>query len=320
MLNGRGVNIAQHAGNERFRALVHARYDPEYCTSYTTSEKRALASEIISHIKALNPPGRFLKRPKNHAKVQGAGLGGPWEELTQEDTIKKTCQALRDCNRKDRAGYGVSVATVPDDVVASTNVRSQSGMTNRELAQLAAKEAVRKAELAAKEAVRKSGSSPEWTDPNGSNFASMPVATPNTSSHPDVARSSVGLRVPVTLSGSKRKVPPVVDPLRASTPPVYLPAAKLNQGVTPSSPGGFSTSDFGNTDQLLSTYATSSQDEHRRTFSVDDDLVAALDDSKPRASDTYLDDFDGHGALPGVIQDSPPASPFSEQHTRFPET
>lgn len=35
VLNGRGINIAQHPGNERFRALIQARFDPLYCTKYS---------------------------------------------------------------------------------------------------------------------------------------------------------------------------------------------------------------------------------------------------------------------------------------------
>ena len=62
VLNGRGVNIASLEGNLRFRALVKQRYDDSYCTGFTTNEKRALAEEIISHIKSLDPPGRFLRR------------------------------------------------------------------------------------------------------------------------------------------------------------------------------------------------------------------------------------------------------------------
>jgi hypothetical protein len=126
VLSGRGVNIAQHPGNERFRALVNTRYDESYCSTFSTSEKRALANEIIDHIKALDPPGRFLKR--NGKSHSNRGLLGPWEELTPKEIMKKTCQALRDCNRNDRTGYAVAV-TVPRDVIQNAQQRSMSGLT-----------------------------------------------------------------------------------------------------------------------------------------------------------------------------------------------
>ena len=132
VLSGRGVNIAQHPGNERFRALVQTRHDADYCASYTTTEKRAVAQEIVIFIHALEPPGRFLKRlgKANTAR----GLKGPWELLSQREAIKKTCQALRDCNRQDRTGYAAQVA-VPDDVRQHQEIRSMAGLTNKEYAE-----------------------------------------------------------------------------------------------------------------------------------------------------------------------------------------
>jgi len=135
VLSGRGISISQHAGNERFRALVNSRYDVNYCSSYTLPEKRAVAEDIISHIKALNPPGRFLKRPGGRFNKKGVrGLDGPWVVLSKEECIKKTCQALRDCNRQDRSGYAAAVS-VPHDVQYYNQVRSQTGLSKRELAQ-----------------------------------------------------------------------------------------------------------------------------------------------------------------------------------------
>jgi hypothetical protein len=131
VLCGRGVNIAQHTGNERFRSLVNTRHDESYCENFSTSEKKALALEIIEHIQSLQPPGRFLKRSgRQHSS---RGLEGPWEELTSKERIKKTCQALRDCNRNDRTGYGVSV-TIPEDVKQQADELSKSGLSLKEYA------------------------------------------------------------------------------------------------------------------------------------------------------------------------------------------
>jgi hypothetical protein len=131
VLCGRGVNIAQHTGNERFRSLVNTRHDESYCENFSTSEKKALALEIIEHIQSLQPPGRFLKRSgRQHSS---RGLEGPWEELTSKERSKKTCQALRDCNRNDRTGYGVSV-TIPEDVKQQADELSKSGLSLKEYA------------------------------------------------------------------------------------------------------------------------------------------------------------------------------------------
>jgi len=128
VLNGRGVNIAHHPGNERFRKLITMYLDKTYCTSYSASEKRAVAVDIISHIKSLNPPGRFLKRD---GKGQvSRGLGGPWQLLSEREAIKKTTQALRDCNRPDRIGYAQGV-TAPTDVKNAEHTKGELTVKER---------------------------------------------------------------------------------------------------------------------------------------------------------------------------------------------
>ena len=135
VLSGRGVNIAHHPGNERFRTLVTTYTDKSYCTSYSVVEKKAVADQIIQHIKALDPPGRFLKREGKGAVSRA--LIGPWEELSQKDAVKKTCQALRDCNRQDRTGYAVAVKA-PVDVKHAADRASKAGLSVKERAKAAA--------------------------------------------------------------------------------------------------------------------------------------------------------------------------------------
>lgn len=131
VLSGRGVNIAHHPGNERFRTLVTSRKDEAYCTTYSASEKRAVALEIIKHIQTLDPPGRFLKR-EGRGQVS-RGLNGPWDELTERECIKKTCQALRDCNRSDRTGYAEGIVA-PVDVLRNTATRNAHGLSGKQQA------------------------------------------------------------------------------------------------------------------------------------------------------------------------------------------
>ena len=64
MLSGRGAFINGHVGNTNFRKLCLERKQAFDAGNY--SEKRALATEVVQLTKALDPPGRFLKRvPKN---------------------------------------------------------------------------------------------------------------------------------------------------------------------------------------------------------------------------------------------------------------
>ena len=125
VLNGRGVKIAQHSGNLRFRSLIKQYYDPNYCETFSSMEKKALTWKVIDHMKKkLKPPGRFLKK---------LGQDGPWIELTKKETEKKTKQALRDCSRPDREGYAKQVKA-PEDVDKADNERKRSGLSLQEFA------------------------------------------------------------------------------------------------------------------------------------------------------------------------------------------
>lgn len=73
---------------------------------------------------------------KRDGRGQGSrGLSGPWDELSEREAIKKTCQALRDCNRQDRQGYAKGVAA-PGDVIKI--VEEASHIPAKERAQAAA--------------------------------------------------------------------------------------------------------------------------------------------------------------------------------------
>eukprot|EP00584_Thalassiosira_punctigera_P002448 CAMPEP_0172540434 /NCGR_PEP_ID=MMETSP1067-20121228/11460_1 /TAXON_ID=265564 ORGANISM="Thalassiosira punctigera, Strain Tpunct2005C2" /NCGR_SAMPLE_ID=MMETSP1067 /ASSEMBLY_ACC=CAM_ASM_000444 /LENGTH=378 /DNA_ID=CAMNT_0013326297 /DNA_START=294 /DNA_END=1427 /DNA_ORIENTATION=- len=154
VLSGRGVNIAAHPGNERFRTLVTTRADTTYCETYSATEKKAVAEEIVRHISNLDPPGRFLKR-EGRGQVS-RGLNGPWEELSRRESIKKTCQALRDCNRSDRATYAHGVAA-PADVKSVAEELATSGVALRERAARAAEECAVETSARLREAMEGAG-------------------------------------------------------------------------------------------------------------------------------------------------------------------
>lgn len=111
ILCGRGAFVNGHIGNQRLRTLAQERKAAFDSGNYT--EKRTLAGEIVQIIKALDPPGRFLKRaaatPAKAEKKEDEswvlppkGTDGEWEELNDEKAIHKACQVMRDIDRPDR--------------------------------------------------------------------------------------------------------------------------------------------------------------------------------------------------------------------------
>uniref|UniRef100_A0A7S3KW51 DUF6824 domain-containing protein n=1 Tax=Amphora coffeiformis TaxID=265554 RepID=A0A7S3KW51_9STRA len=93
VLCGRGGSINSHPGNERFRQLVDKR-KRVYLTARFKREKRLIASSIVSEIRALDPPGRFLQMEKS---------SGLWKDIGDEKARDKTSQALRENAPKIRA-------------------------------------------------------------------------------------------------------------------------------------------------------------------------------------------------------------------------
>lgn len=126
-----------HIGNQRLRELAIER---KYAfDSGNFSEKRSLATEIVTHIRSLDPPGRFLRKRSSKSKNAGTSIGAAdggesatdgehskgasavattasatsttdlgesleceWEELPDERAIHKACQVMRDIDRPDR--------------------------------------------------------------------------------------------------------------------------------------------------------------------------------------------------------------------------
>lgn len=88
VLCGRGGSINSHTGNARFRDLVEKR-KRVYLTARFKREKRLIASSIVSEIRSLDPPGRFLARKGNKDT-------GHWYDIGDEKARDKTSQALRE--------------------------------------------------------------------------------------------------------------------------------------------------------------------------------------------------------------------------------
>jgi hypothetical protein len=99
VLCGRGAYINGHVGNNRLRTLAlerKAQFD-----AGTFTEKRAYAQEVVTLIRGLNPPGRFLSI-KSAKERSATGGGQEWEELSDDRAIHKACQVMRDIDRPDR--------------------------------------------------------------------------------------------------------------------------------------------------------------------------------------------------------------------------
>ena len=98
-MTGRGAFVNGHIGNKRLRELALERKNAFDGGNFT--EKQALAAEIVSHIKALDPPGRFLKRIDVSRNTKGLlkGLSGEWEELSDDKAIHKATQVMRDISK-----------------------------------------------------------------------------------------------------------------------------------------------------------------------------------------------------------------------------
>lgn len=108
VLSGRGAFVNGHVGNARLRQLSLERKSQFDAGNYT--KKRSLAKDVVTQIRKLDPPGRFLRKidpskPRsNDCKpiIGSRGLEGKWEELSDERAIHKACQVMRDIARPDR--------------------------------------------------------------------------------------------------------------------------------------------------------------------------------------------------------------------------
>lgn len=99
VLCGRGGSINSHPGNERFRQLVEKR-KRVYLTARFKREKRLIANSILSEIRSIDPPGRFLSRDPNT---------GSWYDIGDEKARDKTSQALRENAPSIRAEIEVEI-------------------------------------------------------------------------------------------------------------------------------------------------------------------------------------------------------------------
>ena len=85
VLSGRGGRINAHPGNVQYRGLVK-HYRVIYMSPVTKKlDKAKIAANIVTIVRNMNPPGRFLKEEN-----------GAWVEIGDERATKKAGQAMRE--------------------------------------------------------------------------------------------------------------------------------------------------------------------------------------------------------------------------------
>jgi hypothetical protein len=80
----RGKAAANHAGNVRFRSLIH-RFKNAYAQANTKVEKSLVVSEIVDAVRGMSPRGGFVKK-----------FGNTWYEVGDSAAREKIGQCLRD--------------------------------------------------------------------------------------------------------------------------------------------------------------------------------------------------------------------------------
>jgi hypothetical protein len=99
VLSGRGAYVNGHVGNARLRTLAIERKTRFDTGNYT--DKRQLASEIVTIVKSLDPPGRFLKKASQqvldaHAEADKAGPVAEVQVETEEATKEQPDVAMKE--------------------------------------------------------------------------------------------------------------------------------------------------------------------------------------------------------------------------------
>jgi hypothetical protein len=100
VLCGRGAGLLKWAGNLRFREMCENKRF-EYL-QLKKSEKTYLAQAIVSDIRSLSPPGRFLQKDGQ----------GQWYEIGTQKALEKTSQALREGAPRIRKNISASVKSI----------------------------------------------------------------------------------------------------------------------------------------------------------------------------------------------------------------
>lgn len=81
------ATVYSHSGNVQFRDVINAKKKEYLAPTTKKLEKAHIAAGIVSDIRCMDPPGRFLKEDRDT---------GLWFDIGDAKAIKKTGQALRE--------------------------------------------------------------------------------------------------------------------------------------------------------------------------------------------------------------------------------
>lgn len=94
---GRGGNMWRKEGNNRLRNICQ-QWNHKY-NSVPKAKKPMIAKTIVDQVKAMEPPGRFLKK-----RCESSGVSDiAWEEVDDSVAIEKVSQLFRDIRRTPRS-------------------------------------------------------------------------------------------------------------------------------------------------------------------------------------------------------------------------
>jgi hypothetical protein len=94
----------RHAGNQFFRQMC-VEHRPKLYQTQSPQVKRAVALQVIAAVEHRNPPGRFL----------GEKDGPDWVELTADEKMEKTLEALKYAGKRKPEEGNTNVAGRPPD-------------------------------------------------------------------------------------------------------------------------------------------------------------------------------------------------------------
>lgn len=122
VLSGRGGSVNAHAGNVYFREIVQVR-KVEYNIESNKERKNQICREVIAQVTAKG--GTFLV--KENSNTSGGGL---WTELSEERTMAKVSQALREGAPRMRQAFQKNPA-LPESRKRSFRKRPDTESANK---------------------------------------------------------------------------------------------------------------------------------------------------------------------------------------------
>jgi len=113
VLSGRGKHVHSHPGNKRFRSYVEDQ--KELYNQAPKVKKSVFAKLIVTAIRNLVPPGRFLKQDPSTEL---------WSDIGDRKALDKTRQALREKISTNTTylspSHGAMTESMPKNMVSST--------------------------------------------------------------------------------------------------------------------------------------------------------------------------------------------------------